>query len=208
MSGFIVCMAGRKMPARMHITIGRLCVCFCSHILPYCAAVFYNIDCGNKMSLTTSMERSPRRYHIMQSQAPRFRSSAVEVPFGVYNLDTGRKKTLESVARDNRRFYSSAFQSKAPRFARPWTSPVDLTYEPERTKNSAPATFSKSVELSNIKYSILRSRYKRFPDKPIMSNAPDITYSVDTYPRETLATAVKNSPISYRCRHLTVCLIC
>lgn len=136
----------------------------------------------------------------MRSQAPRFVDNSTEVPFGAYTVDTGSKKSMESSVRDNRRFYSSAFQSKAPRFGRPLSSPTvtELLYEPVITKSSQPATFSESVEHSNIKYSILQSRYRRFPDKPVMGNGPDITYNTDIYPQHTLYTAVQQSPITYK----------
>lgn len=174
------------------------------HALPnvMMPAAFYNIDAGRKMSLSTSVEVSPLRYSIIRSQAPRFGDDTKDVPFGAYTVDTGSKKSLESYVRDNRRFYSSAFQSKTPRFGRPLSSPTEteLGYaEPLITKNSAPSTFSQSVETSNIKYSILRSRYRRFPDKPVMGNGPDITYNTDAYPRTTLYTSVQQSPITYKC---------
>ena len=59
----------------------------------------------------------------------------------------------------------------------------------------------KAVQESQVRYSIHRSKYKRFPDKPIMSEAPDVTYEVDcalAKNKATLATAVIKSPISYR----------
>lgn len=167
--------------------------------------VFYDTDRGHKKTLATSVSTSPVRYSIMRSAAPRFPSSHGQgVPFGVYNTDTAHKKTLESWARDNTRFHSSVFQSKGPRFRRPWTSPsTDAIYDVERLKDSQPATLERSLEWTPQKYAILRSRYKRFNDKPL-GQGPDAMYDTDVGNKATLATSVAQSPLNYNMGSATV----
>eukprot|EP00197_Chlamydomonas_leiostraca_P003713 CAMPEP_0202862950 /NCGR_PEP_ID=MMETSP1391-20130828/3793_1 /ASSEMBLY_ACC=CAM_ASM_000867 /TAXON_ID=1034604 /ORGANISM="Chlamydomonas leiostraca, Strain SAG 11-49" /LENGTH=262 /DNA_ID=CAMNT_0049542545 /DNA_START=239 /DNA_END=1027 /DNA_ORIENTATION=- len=151
------------------------------------------------MTLATGVATSPVRYSIMRSAAPRFPHNHTQsVPFGVYNTDTLQKKTLESWARDNTRFYSASFQSKGERFSRPWTSPAtDALYDVERLKNSAPATLARCLDWSPQNYAILRSRYKRFNDKPA-GEGPDVMYDTDVLHKASLATAVARSPLSYK----------
>ncbi|KXZ47392.1 hypothetical protein GPECTOR_35g830 [Gonium pectorale] len=139
----------------------------------------------------------------MRSNAPRLAEAPREVvPFGAYDIDTGHKKSVASDCRDSRRFYAAVFDSQAPRFSRPWSSPVtDVFYDPERLKDHAPVSVAKSVETTAINYSIHRSRYKRFPDRPLMTEAPDVVYDVDCHlskNRCSLYTAVVKSPVSYR----------
>lgn len=149
------------------------------------------------MSIARQVETSSRRY--AQSNVPRFKDEGTNSsPFGVYNLDTAHKKTIESRARDSRQFYSASFESRAKRFIRPWTSPVtDAFYDPLRTKNYEHATVGLSMENSPIKYSILKSRYKRFPDYN-RTEAPDVEYDIDRGPKATMVTATLQSPIQYK----------
>eukprot|EP00195_Chlamydomonas_chlamydogama_P012182 CAMPEP_0202900848 /NCGR_PEP_ID=MMETSP1392-20130828/12072_1 /ASSEMBLY_ACC=CAM_ASM_000868 /TAXON_ID=225041 /ORGANISM="Chlamydomonas chlamydogama, Strain SAG 11-48b" /LENGTH=268 /DNA_ID=CAMNT_0049587301 /DNA_START=217 /DNA_END=1023 /DNA_ORIENTATION=- len=149
------------------------------------------------MSLARRVETSPVRYSIIRSNAPRFHDSATPVPFGVYDTDHAHKKSVESHARDNRRFYASSFQSTVPRFTRPWSSPTtDAFYDVNTTKNARAATVSKSVEDSSIKYAIHRSKYKRFSDKPL-NDGPDVIYETDRGHKLTLYSSMLKSPISY-----------
>eukprot|EP00798_Chlamydomonas_sp_ICE-L_P023662 gene23662-9193_t len=131
--------------------------------------------------------------------APRFAPTGKDdVPFGAYDLDTGRKQSMESVSRDNRVFYASSFQSTVPRFGRSWSQPVqDVIYDVTTLSNSKPSTLSKAVETAPIRYSIHRSKQKRFSDKNT-SEAPDIVYNLDCGNKETLYTTMKKSPIIYR----------
>ncbi|GFR43599.1 hypothetical protein Agub_g4696 [Astrephomene gubernaculifera] len=165
--------------------------------------VFYNTDAGHKMTLSRAVSVSPHRYSVMHSNAPRLAEAPREIaPFGAYNIDTGHKKSVESHCRDSRRFYASVFDSQVPRFTRPWSSPVtDVFYDPERLKDHAPVTLAKSLETTAINYSIHRSRYKRFPDRPLMTESPDVVYDVDCHLAKnkcSLYTAVVNSPVSYK----------
>lgn len=158
-------------------------------------AEYYDIDQGRKTSLARSVELSPRRY--AQSNVPRFKDTTQSnLPFGVYNLDTANRKTIESTSRDSRQFYS-CFQSKTQRF-RPWSCPVtDVFYDTERLKNYDHSSLVLSMDKSPIKYSILHSRYKRFPDKPNRTEAPDVEYDIDRGSKATLVTATVESPVVY-----------
>ncbi|GLC45050.1 hypothetical protein PLESTB_001463300 [Pleodorina starrii] len=163
---------------------------------------FYDTDAGHKMSIAKGVSVSPHRYSVMRSNAPRLAEAPREiVPFGAYNIDTGRKQSVESVCRDSRRFYAGVFESKVPRFTRPWSSPVtDVFYDPERLKDHAPVSLEKSLETTGINYSIHRSRYKRFPDRPLMTESPDVVYDVDcnlSKNKSSLYTAVVKSPVVY-----------
>lgn len=213
---------------------------------------------------------SPIRYSIVRSTAPRFPSTNTSsTPFGVYTLDAGTKKTLQSVARgndgkgcadmpvqpaamaphpvhpnmrhmlnphvrrhprmqcaclehpttrsathshatlnavcllaalppaDNRRFYAASFQSQTVRFPEPKAplatdaiydvskcvsrAPAHHSHAPPppflprgshpaqhalRVMNSQPATTEEALGSSPVHYAILRSKYKRFNDKP------------------------------------------
>ncbi|GAX73879.1 hypothetical protein CEUSTIGMA_g1329.t1 [Chlamydomonas eustigma] len=161
--------------------------------------VFYDIDHLRKMSVGRSVEMSPIRYSIIRSKAPRFPDNSNNVPFGVYQIDTAHKKTVESNCRDTRRFYSSCFDSTVPRFNGGWaTAPsVDVMYDPTRTKNSAPFSLETSVEESPIKYAIHRSRYKRFNDKRL-TEGPDVVYDTETGSKKSLYQSMLVSPIAYR----------
>ncbi|PNW75109.1 hypothetical protein CHLRE_12g496100v5 [Chlamydomonas reinhardtii] len=164
---------------------------------------FYDTDAGRKMSLATSVTVSPHRYSIMRSTAPRLAEAPREsTPFGAYDIDRAQKKGLESTSRDTRRFYSSVFDSQVSRFQRPWSSPVtDAFYDPERLKDHAPVDIAKALQTTPINYAIHRSRYKRFPDKPLMNDGPDVVYDVDcalAKNKASLYTAVVKSPVSYR----------
>ncbi|KAG2493442.1 hypothetical protein HYH03_008260 [Edaphochlamys debaryana] len=139
----------------------------------------------------------------MRSTAPRLASAPrEEVPFGAYNIDKAHKRSLESECRDTRRFYSGVFDSTVPRFTRPWTSPTtDAFYDPERLKDHAPVSISKGLEVTPINYAIHRSRYKRFPDRPLMTAAPDVVYEVDCHLSKnkcSLYTGVVKSAVNYR----------
>ncbi|PNH05202.1 hypothetical protein TSOC_008559 [Tetrabaena socialis] len=167
------------------------------------ASQLYDTDAGSKMTLAKGVSVSPHRYSIMHSSAARFAKPPGEiVPFGAYKIDTAHKRSVESMCRDSRRFYAGVFDSEVPRFERPWSSPVtDIFYDPERLKDHAPVSLLKSLETSAINYSIHRSRYKRFPDRPLMTAAPDVAYEVDCHLSKnkcSLHTAVLNSPIGYR----------
>lgn len=165
--------------------------------------VFYDTDAGRKMTLAKSVEVSGRRYSIMRSTAPRLPDERREdVPFGAYNTDRGAKCTMEVHSRDNRRFYSSSFDSAVPRFRRPWTSPVtDVFYDPDRLKDHQPSSVAKALQTTPIQYAIHRSRYKRFPDRPILSEAPDVTYDTDcplAKNKASMYTEMVKSPVMYR----------
>lgn len=75
--------------------------------------------------------------------------------------------------------------------------------------NHAPISISKSVEETAVRYSIHRSKYKRFPDRPLMTEAPDVTYDVDgctlSKNKASLAAAVAKSPMTYRLVGLVGC---
>lgn len=60
---------------------------------------------------------------------------------------------------------------------------------------------AKALQTTPINYAIHRSRYKRFPDKPLMNDGPDVVYDVDcalAKNKASLYTAVVKSPVSYR----------
>ncbi|EFJ50932.1 hypothetical protein VOLCADRAFT_103722 [Volvox carteri f. nagariensis] len=163
---------------------------------------FYDTDAGHKMSLAKGVSVSPHRYSVMRSNAPRLAEAPREVvPFGAYDIDTGRKQSVENSCRDSRRFYAAVFESHVPRFTRPWSSPVtDVFYDPERLKDHAPVDLAKSLGTTAINYSIHRSRYKRFPDRPLMTESPDVVYDVDCHLAKnkcSLYTSVVHSPVVY-----------
>lgn len=161
------------------------------------APLFYEIDTGRKSSVATCVANSPMRYSIVRSRAPRFRPYTTPVPFGVYQTDTAHKKSTVSNVRDNRRFYASSFESKAPRLSKVALNRNDLTYDPERLNDCKPNSIAAMLETTPIDYSIHRSKYNRFPPKKT-SEAPDVVYDTDKLHKVTLSTGVKQSPIAYR----------
>eukprot|EP00200_Dunaliella_tertiolecta_P005273 CAMPEP_0202351256 /NCGR_PEP_ID=MMETSP1126-20121109/7979_1 /ASSEMBLY_ACC=CAM_ASM_000457 /TAXON_ID=3047 /ORGANISM="Dunaliella tertiolecta, Strain CCMP1320" /LENGTH=271 /DNA_ID=CAMNT_0048943347 /DNA_START=130 /DNA_END=945 /DNA_ORIENTATION=- len=161
--------------------------------------VFYDIDRGHKSSLAKTMRTSPIRYSCMRSTAPRFpREGKDSTPFGVYDLSsTTTKKTIETSTRDSRRFYAASFDSQTPRFRSTAASLApDAMYNVDKVMNSNPATTSKVLESSPVNYSILRSKYKRFNDKPY-GEGPDTLYDVDSGPKASLQKSIATSPIKY-----------
>ncbi|KAF5830367.1 flagellar associated protein [Dunaliella salina] len=163
--------------------------------------VFYDIDRGHKSSLAKTMRTSPIRYSCMRSTAPRFpREGKDSTPFGVYDLSsTTPKKSIENCTRDSRRFYAASFESRTPRFrSTPVPLATDASYNVDKVMNSDPATTSKVLESSPVNYSILRSKYKRFNDKPgEHGEGPDALYDVDSGPKASLQKSIATSPIKY-----------
>ncbi len=61
---------------------------------------------------------------------------------------------------------------------------------------------AKALQTTPVQYAIHRSRYKRFPDRPILSEAPDVTYDTDcplAKNKASMYTEMVKSPVMYRC---------
>ncbi len=90
-------------------------------ILSLAADGTYNIDLiGPKQTLTAAIERSPRKYAVMDSAAPRFRYKWGAQTYSDvdYNIDTGAKASITTALEKTPRQYA-VMRSRSSRIARP-----------------------------------------------------------------------------------------
>eukprot|EP00951_Prasinocladus_malaysianus_P018402 scaffold146979_cov46-Prasinocladus_malaysianus.AAC.1 len=131
----------------------------------------------------------------MHSKTERFPDSIYSsTPFGVYNTDAGNKKHMSTAVRESRQLLAASF-SKTKR----WPSTMlhsspDVVYDTDRGRFQ---TLSSAVDGSPIRYSNVRSKYRRFKPLNTPTNAPDIMYDTEYGHKASLNTAVGNSALKY-----------
>lgn len=131
----------------------------------------------------------------MQSGTERFSDKQYgNTPFGVYDTDSGSKKTLATSVKDSKILLASSFSN-----SNRWSSALksaapDMMYD---TNVGRFQTLSSSVEASPINYSNLRSKYRRLGPLTTPTEAPDVEYNTDAMHKASMVNALAQSSIRY-----------
>ena len=135
----------------------------------------------------------------MHSTTERFPDKVYgQTPFGVYNTDTGHKKTVSTGVRDSKQLLAASF-SKSSRWSQSLkTSAPDVVYDTDVGRFK---TLSTEVGDSPITYSIVRSKYRRLGPLTSPTDAPDVEYDTNVLHKAAMTTAVQRSPLKYSIIH-------